>query len=974
MKHNKPYRALIGCLYTFVLMVFLTGCGGGGSTPSDPDNPSNDPVAGLAFADAGDIVAVRVGELATLDGSGSTITESNTLNYNWSFTSKPFGSTTTLQNETTANPSFIADVVGTYMIQLVVSSGDISSQRTIAQVEVSESGNFTGLRVHTSFPAKCADCHDGRFLDSLPPFDSVPAKSPNHPATTNMCEACHTTFGFDLIRFVDHIEVFGSCSSCHNGTVAVGKSATHVETNAECDNCHNTASFLELDLNGRYDHTGITSGCATCHNGATAIGKHATHVVTSADCSVCHNTDSFQGALPEGHNTFTDNCASCHGVTATGPSVGHPVTTVDCGICHNVSGFSLGGVFNHRVVDPTMQSCESCHNGNNSINARGKSDAVNHPVTTLDCGVCHGLGGGNFANAIFDHTGIVDNCESCHNPNGNGQVTGPSKSPNHMPTILDCNVCHTTGTFAFGVFDHDPVVVAPVTCASCHDGVITAGKPVNHVPTTEDCRVCHLDTTTFTGTLFNHTGITNGCATCHDGNIAPGVTTNHIPTQDDCSVCHTDTTSPGGFMNSTFLTLTHPGITTGCQSCHTSTILPAASKAASHIPTNQDCNVCHANDMFLPHSFNHVGINNNCALCHDGNYITAGAREKTATHIATTGDCSVCHNTTNFAGAFVDHTSTTVTSVRCDSCHDGAIALGKHNAHLPTTEDCGLCHVPGTFATAIFDHTGIVDNCASCHDGITARGKHAAHVPTNSDCNQCHVTTGFLPSTFAHVGIVDNCQSCHDGVLATGKTTGHVQTTQDCGVCHTPRGFIPATFDHSTVTNNTRCDSCHGVTATGKSTNHLATTLDCRSCHTTSTFVGGTWVHDASTAGTCDTCHITNGGATPKPTIGHISTNLQCDACHNTNQWAPTSFSHDPQGNYPGDHRRALTCSACHGNVVTTPFVYPNTQYAPFCAACHAGDFERKGDHIGGENGTIQQNRDCSGGGRGCHRVSDNGF
>jgi hypothetical protein len=156
---------------------------------------------------------------------------------------------------------------------------------------------------------------------------------------------------------------------------------------------------------------------------------------------------------------------------------------------------------------------------------------------------------------------------------------------------------------------------------------------------------------------------------------------------------------------------------------------------------------------------------------------------------------------------------------------------------------------------------------------------------------------------------------------------------------------------------------------------HITTSLDCRECHTTATFVGGTWVHDASTVGMCDTCHNdVDGVATAKPATGHINTDMQCDTCHSTGAWAPTSFSHDPLGNYPGDHRRALVCGSCHGNIITTPFVYRYSQYAPDCAACHAGDFKRVGRHNGGENGTVEQNKDCSGGGTGCHRVTSSDF
>ena len=109
-----------------------------------------------------------------------------------------------------------------------------------------------------------------------------------------------------------------------------------------------------------------------------------------------------------------------------------------------------------------------------------------------------------------------------------------------------------------------------------------------------------------------------------------------------------------------------------------------------------------------------------------------------------------------------------------------------------------------------------------------------------------------------------------------------------------------------------------------------------------------------------------------------MTTTSQCDECHTTTAWAPTNFSHDPnkptQDDYPGDHNAAFGCVACHGNSIDSPFVYPTTRYAPFCAACHAKDFESESKHNGGKNGTIEQNKDCSGGGAGCHRVSDRKF
>jgi hypothetical protein len=42
---------------------------------------------------------------------------------------------------------------------------------------------------------------------------------------------------------VDHFQVLGVCSSCHNGTTARGQHVGHIPTVSECDACHNTTAF-----------------------------------------------------------------------------------------------------------------------------------------------------------------------------------------------------------------------------------------------------------------------------------------------------------------------------------------------------------------------------------------------------------------------------------------------------------------------------------------------------------------------------------------------------------------------------------------------------------------------------------------------------------------------------------------------------------------------------------------------------------
>jgi hypothetical protein len=420
-----------------------------------------------------------------------------------------------------------------------------------------------------------------------------------------------------------------------------------------------------------------------------------------------------------------------------------------------------------------------------------------------------------------------------------------------------------------------------------------------------------------------------------------------------------------------------------------------------HPATTADCGLCHGiGNNFTDGIFDHTGIVDNCSSCHADNAPappTGAVTRKSGfpSHVVTTQDCSICHVPGSFKTAVFNHNQINTGCVDCHLNPNATATVKPLSGHVVTTKDCYECHNKDAFAGAKYDHTGIVSNCASCHDGIVALGKDGKHVPTSDDCSSCHQTSGMLPATFDHGGIINNCVSCHDGILATGKNVGHTDTTLDCGSCHTvpsqviiangpTNGFIPASFDHSGVSSNTRCDSCHGVTSKPMSTDHWFTSFDCRDCHSTITFVGATWKHDGNAANNCDSCHnntnpAPNGGARAKPNTGHINTTLQCDSCHSTTAFAPTNFTHDPndsyQARYPGDHRRATNCVDCHGNSVVRPFVYRDT-FNPVnaCAACHKNDFRRKGDHNGGENGTVEQNKDCSGGGRGCHKVGDSSF
>ena len=78
-------------------------------------------------ANAGADQSVQLGATVSLNGSGSTDADGNQLTYDWSFVSKPTGSSAAVSNPTATTPSFVADQAGQYVLQLIVNDGTVNS-------------------------------------------------------------------------------------------------------------------------------------------------------------------------------------------------------------------------------------------------------------------------------------------------------------------------------------------------------------------------------------------------------------------------------------------------------------------------------------------------------------------------------------------------------------------------------------------------------------------------------------------------------------------------------------------------------------------------------------------------------------------------------------------------------------------------------------------------------------------------------
>jgi len=78
-------------------------------------------------ANAGPDQAVTTGSTVHLNGAGSSDPDGNPLTYAWSFVSVPAGSAAALSNAAVVNPTFAADMPGTYVVQLIVNDGLVNS-------------------------------------------------------------------------------------------------------------------------------------------------------------------------------------------------------------------------------------------------------------------------------------------------------------------------------------------------------------------------------------------------------------------------------------------------------------------------------------------------------------------------------------------------------------------------------------------------------------------------------------------------------------------------------------------------------------------------------------------------------------------------------------------------------------------------------------------------------------------------------
>jgi hypothetical protein len=201
-------KGILNLLFLTMLLIFLVGCSSGGSSGSGTN--LGKAILNLSpVADAGTDQTVNVGEMATLDGTGSYDPDENyPLTYEWQIISQPGGSTASLSGPDSSNPTFAftADLPGEYTIQLMVTDSlDMASEPSIVVVST-----FNSMPVADAGPDQHFD-NEGIIiqLDGSQSFDpdgdpityawSITTKPPLSSANLSGSTAVNPTFVADLL-------------------------------------------------------------------------------------------------------------------------------------------------------------------------------------------------------------------------------------------------------------------------------------------------------------------------------------------------------------------------------------------------------------------------------------------------------------------------------------------------------------------------------------------------------------------------------------------------------------------------------------------------------------------------------------------------------------------------------------------------------------------------------------------------------
>lgn len=273
------------------------------------------------IAEAGSDQAIFTkGVLINLDGSASYDAENDPLNFNWEFLVKPVGSVAKLNNNNVSTPQFTADILGDYVLKLVVNDVNGESHNDIVIITHHENAGIS-----------CADCHNNEITQG---------KTSAHQIAFDDCIACHNRNNWQPHDASIHAHGHNArpflCDVCHDGITARQKPNDHLLTSKDCYFCHKISETSWLPATTiperkTFTHRGITNQCHACHDNKIESGKPLGHIPSSSRCGACHQSTAWLPAKHFEHHVALGTCTNCHSLD----ELGHELSNVTSGNRHS---------------------------------------------------------------------------------------------------------------------------------------------------------------------------------------------------------------------------------------------------------------------------------------------------------------------------------------------------------------------------------------------------------------------------------------------------------------------------------------------------------------------------------------------------------------------------------------------------------------------------------------------------------------
>ena len=416
---------------------------------------------------------VPVNATVTLDGSASSDGDNDPLTYSWSITSKPAGSTASLSSSTSVNPSFVADLPGTYNVMLIVNDGSINSAADSANImaasnnvpPTSNAGPNQNVFVFDLVTLNGSASSDAEN-DPLTYSWTITSKPAGSSATLSSNNVSNPSFVADFEgSYTVRLIVNDGTSDSAPDTVTVTASSSNVAPTADggVDQNVTAGDTVNLDGSGSSDPDNdplsyswtFTSRPA----GSTAAFSNSSSVSPNF---VADQPGSYVIRLLVNDGTI-DSAPDTMTVTAAQPPA-------SCTTCH---GFppAVGGHAVHSSLPDVGTNCATCHANNSHMS--GSVDV--NLSATYDARSGTASWGGNTCSTV-----------SCH-----GGQTTPAWLTGSLNVNSQCTSCHSSGTAQYNSYNsgrHTMHLNFGFSCTACHN---TATLAQNHFT--------NLNTTTMEG-------------------------------------------------------------------------------------------------------------------------------------------------------------------------------------------------------------------------------------------------------------------------------------------------------------------------------------------------------------------------------------------------------------------------------------------------------------------------------------------